>query len=196
MDTNTDVDMSRYRVIMSSDFPPTDVCNIMDGCDCPAEKCSDPDDVQSMVRFLLYTNELDVEGLIAAAGTYVMAANKQNILDMLDLYDQVDENLRNYDQQYPTADALRAVTFEGRGSNNGVSITWGAINNRSKTLLGRARRVRLRMRLLQQRINLIHDRYGSASGAVLAKLRKPFGMCRIRAAKGSSIPSSASFASF
>ena len=114
-DTNTNVDMERYRVIMSSDFPPTDVCNIMDGCDCPAEKCSDPDDVQSMVRFLLYTNELDVEGLIAAAGTYVMAANKQNILDMLDLFDQVDENLRNHDPQYPTADALRAVTFEGRG---------------------------------------------------------------------------------
>jgi hypothetical protein len=123
-------------VIMSSDFPPTDVCNIMDGCDCPAEQCSDPDDVQSMVRFLLYTNELQVEALIAAAGTFVMAANKQNILDMIDLYDQVDENLRTHDPLYPTADALRGVTFEGRGSNNGVSITWGCNQQPASEIMG------------------------------------------------------------
>lgn len=42
-----------------------------------------------MVRFLLYTNEFDVEGLIASSATFANVANKQSILDILDLYDQV-----------------------------------------------------------------------------------------------------------
>ena len=98
---------SQHRIIISSDFPPFPVTN------------SDPDDVQSMVRFLLYTNEFDVEGLIASAGTFGMVAEKKNILAVLDEYDKVDENLRKHDPKYPTADALRAVTYEGKGNNNG-----------------------------------------------------------------------------
>ncbi len=51
------------RVTISSDFRPLDVIpvkGVRPGD--PPEKCSGPDDVQSRVRFLLYTNELDVEG--------------------------------------------------------------------------------------------------------------------------------------
>ncbi len=104
---------SQQRIIISSDFPPYPVTN------------SDPDDVQSMVRFLLYSNEFDIEGLIASAGTFGMVAEKKNILAVLDEYDKVDENLRKHDPNYPTADALRAVTYEGKGNNNGVKIQWG-----------------------------------------------------------------------
>ncbi len=75
--------------------------------------------MQSMVRFLLYTNEFDVEGLIASSGTFANIARKQNILDVIDLYDQVDENLRKHDSRYPTADYLRSVTFQG------LTGTWG-----------------------------------------------------------------------
>lgn len=106
-------DTKRLRVIMTSDFPPFPVTN------------SDPDDVQSMVRFLLYANEFDVEGLIASAGTHGMVAEKRNILAVLDEYDKVDENLRKHDPKYPTADSLRAVTFEGKGNNNGIKIQFG-----------------------------------------------------------------------
>ena len=103
------------RVIVSTDFPPLDVVpvkGVRKGD--PPEKCSDPDDVQSMVRFLLYVNEFDVEGLIASAGTFANVARKQNILDMLNLYDQVDENLMRHDPRYPTAERLRSVTWQGR----------------------------------------------------------------------------------
>ena len=106
------------RVIVSSDFPPLDVIPGK-GCSGPPRRCSDPDDVQSMVRFLLYTNELDVEGLVASAATFANVANKQNIQDMLDVYDQVDDNLRRHDARYPTADELRSVTWQGR------SGAWG-----------------------------------------------------------------------
>jgi len=104
---------SRPRVIISSDFPPLDVIPIGAGYG-PAEKRSDPDDVQSMVRFLLYANDLEVEGLVASAGTLANVANKRNMLDILDRYDQVWANLRRHDPRYPSADRLRSVTWQGR----------------------------------------------------------------------------------
>jgi len=115
-----EADTTRPRVIISSDFPPVDVIPGGSGYG-PDEKRSDPDDVQSMVRFLLYTNEFDVEGLIASAGTLAYIANKQNILDILNLYDQVDEKLRRHDSWYPTPDYLRSVTWEGRDKTYGRS---------------------------------------------------------------------------
>ena len=70
---------TRLRVIMSSDFPPI---GVVKGGSAPADQKSDPDDMQSMVRFLLYANEFDIEGLIASAGTFANKARKQNILDV------------------------------------------------------------------------------------------------------------------
>jgi hypothetical protein len=112
---------SQFRIVISTDFPPLDVCL----SDCPPDHISDPDDIQSMVRFLLYANEFDVEGLVASSATFANVANKQNILDILELYDQVDENLRSHDARYPTASHLRSVTFQGLSGTYGKSI----INN-------------------------------------------------------------------
>ena len=66
--TDSNKDVLKPRVIIMTDFPPLDVIPVKATYG-PPEKRSDPDDVQSMVRFLLYTNEFDVEGLIASAGT-------------------------------------------------------------------------------------------------------------------------------
>jgi hypothetical protein len=107
------------RVVISSDFPPIDVC--MSGC--ASDHTSDPDDIQSMIRFLLYTNNFDVEGLVASSATFANIAKKKNILDVLDLYDQVDENLRKHDPLFPTADYLRSVTFQGRSGTWGKSVS-------------------------------------------------------------------------
>jgi len=117
----------QHRIIISSDFPPFPVTN------------SDPDDVQSMVRFLLYSNEFDVEGLIASAGTFGMVAEKKNLLAVLDEYDKVDENLRKHDSKYPTADVLRAVTYEGKGNNNGIKIQWGCGKQPYTEIIGKGR---------------------------------------------------------
>ena len=146
-DGTTRVQPKRLRVIMTSDFPPFPVTN------------SDPDDVQSMVRFLLYANEFDIEGLIASAGTYGMVAEKKNILAVLDEYDKVDENLRKHDPKFPTADALRAVTFEGKGNNNGIKIQWGCGKQPHTEIIGEGQGQRsVRMRSLPPRTNLIHGR--------------------------------------
>lgn len=115
---------SQYRVIVSSDFPHFPVTD------------SDPDDVQSMVRFLLYSNEFEVEGLIASAGSFSMVAKKQNILDILDLYDKVDENLRIKDIKYPNAEYLRSVTYEGLGNNHNINIIWGCNKQSWSEIIG------------------------------------------------------------
>lgn len=106
---------AKQRVVISTDFPPLDVC--MSGC--AADHTSDPDDVQSMVRFLLYANDFDVEGLVASSATFANVAKKQYIIDILNLYAKVYDNLIKHDTAYPTADYLKSVTFQGR------SGTWG-----------------------------------------------------------------------
>lgn len=106
----------RPRVIISSDFPPTNVIPVKaftNGVTPPAQ-CSDPDDVQSMVRFLVYVNEFEVEGLIASAGSFANVANKTNILNMLDLYEQVYPNLVQHSVKFPSPGKLRSITWQGR----------------------------------------------------------------------------------
>lgn len=108
----------KFRVVISTDFPPLDTrYPFKDGT--PNDHKSDPDDIQSMVRFLLYSNEFDVEGLIASSATFAGIANKQNIIDMLDIYDSHYETLKNRSSDYPSAEYLKSVTYQG---NSG---TWG-----------------------------------------------------------------------
>ena len=82
------------RVIILTDFPPIDVIpgsTFKQGD--PPEMYSDPDDVQSLIRLLLYANDLEIEALVASAGTLANIARKRNILDVLDVYEQVQPNL-------------------------------------------------------------------------------------------------------
>ncbi|MES9539609.1 nucleoside hydrolase-like domain-containing protein [Actinomadura sp. NPDC000600] len=97
----------KYRIVVSSDFPTLDGAN------------SDPDDVQSMVRFLMYSNEFDIEGMLATAATTRNVANKQNMLAAIDKYALVYQNLKKHDPDYPSPDYLRSIVHQGR---NG---TWG-----------------------------------------------------------------------
>ena len=109
---------SKSRVVIMSDFPPIDVIPGGAGYG-PPNKRSDSDDVQSMVRFLLYANEFQVDGLVASSGTFANIANKQNILDVLSCYDQVYSNLKRHDRSFPTAKTLRSITWQGASGTYG-----------------------------------------------------------------------------
>lgn len=128
---------TKPRVIVTSDFPPLDVIpvrGVKPGD--PPEKSSDPDDVQSMVRFLLYANELEVEALVASAGTFANISRKQNILDLLDEYEKVQANLIKHDNRYPTADELRAKTWQGKDGTIGTRDFAGGSYKPIETLIG------------------------------------------------------------
>lgn len=134
--TSSGTTNQRLRVIMTTDFPPI---GVVKSGNVPNTMKSDPDDMQSMVRFLLYANEFDVEGLIASAGTFAMEAHKKNILDVLDVYEKVYPNLKKRDPKYPTADRLRSVTFEGLGHNHGLSIKWGRDKQPVTDIIGKGK---------------------------------------------------------
>ena len=76
---------------------------------------NEPDDAMSMVRFLVYANQWDVEGL--AATTSVHQKNKiaaWRIREIVDAYAKVRDNLELHEPGFPSAEALRTVIAEGR----------------------------------------------------------------------------------
>ncbi|QDV35518.1 hypothetical protein ElP_34210 [Tautonia plasticadhaerens] len=76
---------------------------------------NEPDDSQSMVRFLLYTNEFDVEGLVATTSTWLKdRINPEMIIERVAAYGQVRENLIKHADGYPTEASLRERIKEGR----------------------------------------------------------------------------------
>lgn len=83
----------RYRVIVSTDIGG-----------------SDPDDFQSMVHYLLYTDLFDTEGLISSPwgeGTV------RDIHEVIDQYEIDYPNLSSYSTNYPTPEYLRSITKQG-----------------------------------------------------------------------------------
>lgn len=80
----------------------------------------DPDDEQSLVRFLLYTSEFDVQGVIANRAQARDGENENTeraglgiVRRQLDAYEQCYANLVKNDPRYPTPAALRSVTVAG-----------------------------------------------------------------------------------
>jgi len=95
------------------------------------------DDLNSMIRFLLYSNEIDVAGLVYASSrfhwsgdgktpfflpereyaepqlSWRWAPGERFIDDAVDAYEQVLPNLLVHDPRYPSADELRAVVRMG-----------------------------------------------------------------------------------
>lgn len=75
---------------------------------------NEPDDAMSMVRFLTYCNQWDVEGLIAT--TSVHQKNKVaawRIREIVEAYGKVRDNLLIHEPGYPPASDLLAVLREG-----------------------------------------------------------------------------------
>lgn len=96
----------------------------------------DPDDEQSLVRFLLYCNEWDVEGILA---TRPRARERENlnprrtgigiVRAMIDAYGQCHPNLLKHDPRYPDAERLRRVTVAGTGDvRDGVDLVIAAVD--------------------------------------------------------------------
>ncbi len=76
---------------------------------------NEPDDAMSLVRFLTYSNQWDVEGLVAT--TSVHQKNKiaiWRIQEILEAYGKVRGNLEAHEQGYPTVEYLLSVVKEGR----------------------------------------------------------------------------------
>lgn len=75
---------------------------------------NEPDDSESMVRLLLYSNDIDIEGLIATTSRHHPKDPRvELIFRRLDAYGQVLANLRKHDPRYPDVELLRKRTMAG-----------------------------------------------------------------------------------
>ena len=76
---------------------------------------NEPDDEESMVRFLVYSNELDVEGLIATTSTHLRDRTREDLIRrQIEAYSEVRQNLAQHAPGFPTKDDLLAVTRTGQ----------------------------------------------------------------------------------
>ncbi|MCE7798854.1 DUF1593 domain-containing protein [Sphingobium sufflavum] len=75
---------------------------------------NEPDDSESMVRLLLYSNDIDIEALVAATSRHLPSTPRPDLITQrVDAYAGVLGNLRVHDPHYPDADRLRSVIRVG-----------------------------------------------------------------------------------
>ena len=89
------------------------------------------DDMNSIIRALLYSNEMDIAGIVITSSTYHYAGDAEKnipafrwtgtdwIYKFLDDYEKVHKNLIKHDKNYRSADYFRNLTHIGNISNVG-----------------------------------------------------------------------------
>jgi hypothetical protein len=112
---------ARHRIIVSTDIGGTD-----------------PDDDQSMVHLLAYSDTFDIEGLISSPFESDMG-RKTNILNVIAEYEKDYPRLKRHSARYPEPDALRAITKQGEIGSTGLR-GWGVPTEGSQAIVAAARR--------------------------------------------------------
>lgn len=75
---------------------------------------ADPDDTESMVRLLLYSNEIDIKGLIATTSCWMRnVVNPQSVKKVIQAYGKVQPNLVKHEAGFPKADVLLSKVKQG-----------------------------------------------------------------------------------
>ncbi len=75
---------------------------------------ADPDDSQTLIRLLLYSNQIDIEGLIATTSVHQKTrVAPETIRKIIDGYNKVQPNLLKHEPGYPSAQALLALVKNG-----------------------------------------------------------------------------------
>ncbi|KAF5862406.1 hypothetical protein ETB97_011680 [Aspergillus alliaceus] len=78
---------------------------------------NEPDDAQSLVRYLTYSNQFQTEGIVATTSTWLKnETHPADMLKIIDAYEKVVDNLNHHapaDAQYPSAEYLRSIVRAG-----------------------------------------------------------------------------------
>lgn len=78
---------------------------------------NEPDDSQSLVRLLLYNNDIDIKAIIATTSTHMRNRTAPGTIHrIIDAYDKVYNNLKQHDDRYLTANALHDLVYKGQDS--------------------------------------------------------------------------------
>ncbi len=75
---------------------------------------ADVDDSESMIRLLLYSNKIDIEGLIATTSCWIKATNHpEYIKSIVQAYGKVQPNLNKHEAGFPSAELLLKKVTHG-----------------------------------------------------------------------------------
>lgn len=97
---------------------------------------NEPDDEESMVRFLVYSNEYDVEGLIATTSVWLQEKPREDLIRrQLDAYEKVRPNLLKHAEGFPTATSLRRVTCTGQPGFGMAAVGFGKSSAGSRHII-------------------------------------------------------------
>ena len=102
---------------------------------------NEPDDQMSFVRLLLYSNEIDIEGLIASTSTWQKKAlHPETMRALIQAYGQVQANLLLHAKGWPTARELNARVLSGQPAYGLASIGPGQVSEGARAIIQAADR--------------------------------------------------------
>lgn len=102
---------------------------------------NEPDDQMSFVRFLLYSNEFEVEGLIASTSTWQKTTvHPETMHALIHAYGEVRSNLLLHASGWPAADALEARVFSGQPAYGMAATGTGKTSEGAKAIVRAAER--------------------------------------------------------
>jgi len=97
---------------------------------------NEPDDAQSLVRFLTYSNHWDTEGIVATTSVHM----KKNIAtwrinEILDAYAKVEGNLNVHEPGFPSVSYLKSIVKEGLPEYGMAAVGEGKDSSGSEWLI-------------------------------------------------------------
>ena len=97
---------------------------------------NEPDDEESMVRLMVYSNEFDIEGLVATTSTWLRKNTREDLIRrQIEAYSQVRENQLKHAAGYPTKEQLLAVTKTGQTEYGMAAVGEGKSTEGSRLIL-------------------------------------------------------------
>ena len=97
---------------------------------------NEPDDQMSFVRLLMYSNELDIEAMIATTSTWQKAAaHPETMHALIQAYGQVRPNLLQHAKGWPAAEDLDARVFPGQPAYGMVAVGSDRTSDGAKAII-------------------------------------------------------------
>ncbi len=108
-----------------------------------ADMGNEPDEVQQMMHMLMYSNEFDLEGLVAVTGKYLQPASKDPYKQklhpelfhhLIEGYTKVVENLKKHADGYPEPEFLTSLVASGQ-TGYGIENTGAGLSSEGSDLI-------------------------------------------------------------
>ncbi len=97
---------------------------------------ADPDDAQSLIRLLLYSNQIDLTGLVATTSVHKpRTLHADSIRRIIDTYGEVRDNLLLHELGYPTVEHLQSLVAEGQPQAGVAAIGDGRDSSGSRAII-------------------------------------------------------------